>query len=114
MLLGKVVGEVWSTIKDEKLEGVRFLLVRQVDLQYKAQSNFVVAVDSLDAGTGEIVLVAQGSSARQTKETHNRPVDAVVMAIVDKLNVDSESEVNRDYERRAKDIAARLADQPEI
>ncbi len=113
MLLGKVVGEVWATIKDEKLEGVRFLLVRQVDLQYKPQSNFVVAVDSLDAGPGEIVLVAQGSSARQTKITTNRPVDAVIMAIVDNLNVDSEAEVSRDYERRRKDIAGRIADQPE-
>lgn len=113
MLLGKVVGEVWSTVKDEKLEGVRFMIVRQVDLQYKPQSSFVVAVDSLDAGPGEIVLVAQGSSARQTKLTTNRPVDAVIMAIVDKLNVEPEAEVARDYERRRKEIAGRIADQPE-
>ena len=113
MLLGKVVGEVWATVKDEKLEGGRFLLVRQVDLEYKPQSNFVVAIDSLNAGSGEIVLVAQGSSARQTKETQNRPVDAVIMAIVDQLNVDPENEVERDYEQRRKDIARRLADQPE-
>lgn len=114
MLLGKVVGEVWATVKDEKLEGVRLLLVRQVDLQYKPQANFVVAVDSLDAGPGEIVLVAQGSSARQTKVTQNRPVDAVIMAIVDRLDVVPEDQLAKDYERRRKEIDERLAAQPEI
>ena len=114
MLLGRVVGEVWATVKDEKLEGARFLLVRQVDLQYKPQAGFVVAVDSLDAGPGEIVLVAQGSSARQTKATQNRPVDAVIMAIVDRLDVASEEAVTKDYDRRRKEIEDRLAKQPEI
>jgi len=114
MLLGRVVGEVWATVKDEKLEGVRFLIVRQVDLQAKPQSNFVVAVDSLDAGPGELVLVAQGSSARQTKVTQNRPVDAVIMAIVDKFDLVPEEQVAKDYERRRKEIEERLAKQPEI
>ncbi len=113
MLLGRVVGEVWATVKDEKLEGVRFLIVRQVDLQYKPTNSFVVAVDSLDAGPGEIVLVAQGSSARQTKVTQNRPVDAVVMAIVDRLDLVSEDQVAKDYERRRREIEDRLAKQPE-
>ncbi|MFC2134485.1 EutN/CcmL family microcompartment protein [Bacteroidota bacterium] len=87
MILGKVIGTVWSTRKDENLVGAKFLIVRQLDLNYKLQDNFVVAVDSVGAGVSEIVLVAQGSSARQTTITNNKPVDAVIMAIVDKLDI---------------------------
>ncbi len=87
MILGKVVGTVWSTRKDENLVGAKFLIVRQLKLDYTPKDNFVVAVDSVGAGVGEIVIVAQGSSARQTEFTHNKPIDAVIMAIVDKLDV---------------------------
>ena len=87
MFLGKVIGTVWSTKKDENLVGAKFLIVRQLDLELKEKSNFVVAVDSVGAGEGEIVLVATGSSSRQTEFTKNKPVDAVIMAIVDKLDV---------------------------
>ncbi|HPI37089.1 MAG TPA: EutN/CcmL family microcompartment protein [Ignavibacteriaceae bacterium] len=87
MFLGKVIGTVWSTKKDENLTGSKLLIVRQLDLELKEKSNFVVAVDSVGAGEGEVVLVATGSSARQTNITKNKPVDAVVMAIVDKLDV---------------------------
>jgi len=82
-----VIGTVWSTKKDENLTGSKLLIVRQLDLELKEKSNFVVAVDSVGAGEGEVVLVATGSSARQTNITKNKPVDAVVMAIVDKLDV---------------------------
>ena len=87
MNLGKVIGTVWSTRKDEKLVGAKFLIVKQLDLQFKKKENFVVAVDSVGAGVGEIVLYASGSSARQTKITKDKPVDAVIMAIVDKLDI---------------------------
>ena len=87
MILGKVIGTVWSTRKDENLVGAKFLIVRELDLEYKEKNNFVVAVDSVGAGVGEIVLAAQGSSARQTTFTKNKPVDAVIMAIVDKLDI---------------------------
>ncbi|MDR3609587.1 MAG: EutN/CcmL family microcompartment protein [Ignavibacteriaceae bacterium] len=87
MILGKVIGTVWSTKKDENLIGSKLLIIRQLDLDFKAKSNFLIAVDSVGAGEGEIVLVASGSSARQTIITKNKPVDAVVMAIVDKLDV---------------------------
>jgi microcompartment protein CcmK/EutM len=87
LFLGKVIGTVWSTKKDENLIGAKFLIVRQLDLDLKEKSNFVVAVDSVGAGEGEIVLVATGSSSRQTEFTKNKPVDAVIMAIVDKLDV---------------------------
>ena len=87
MLLGKVIGTVWATRKDEQLIGMKFLIVREVDLDGTPQSNFVVAVDSVGAGEGETVLVAQGSSGRQTALTKDKPVDAVIMAIVDRLDV---------------------------
>lgn len=87
MLLGKVIGTVWSTKKDDKLVGAKFLIVREMDLKLKEKDNFVVAVDSVGAGVGEIVLVATGSSSRQTTFTKDKPVDAVIMAIVDKLDV---------------------------
>lgn len=87
MTLGKVIGTVWSTRKDEKLVGSKFLIVKELDLHKKLKDSFVVAVDSVGAGVGEVVLFATGSSARQTNQTKNKPVDAVIMAIVDKLDI---------------------------
>ncbi len=87
MILGKVVGTVWATRKDEALVGVSLQIVRHVDLDYKLKETFVVAVDTVQAGVGDVVLVATGSSARQTVVTKNKPVDAVIMAVVDKLDV---------------------------
>lgn len=87
MFLGKVIGTVWSTKKDEKLVGAKFLIVRKLDLDLNEKSDFVVAVDSVGAGEGEVVLVATGSSSRQTHFTQDKPIDAVIMAIVDKLDI---------------------------
>ena len=87
MKLGKIVGTVVSTRKDEKIEGLRFYLVQDLTLELEERDTFVVAADVMGAGVGEIVLYAQGSSARQTRQTDARPVDAVVMAIVDILEV---------------------------
>ena len=87
MFLGKVIGTVWSTKKDENLVGAKFLIVRKLDLDLNEKSDFVVAVDSVGAGEGEVVLVATGSSSRQTHFTQDKPIDAVIMAIVDKLDI---------------------------
>jgi microcompartment protein CcmK/EutM len=87
MTLGKVVGTVWATRKDEQLIGMKLQIVQQVGLDLTLKDSFVVAVDSVGAGVGEIVLYATGSSARQTELTRNKPVDAVITAIVDKLDV---------------------------
>jgi microcompartment protein CcmK/EutM len=89
MLIGKVIGRVVSTQKDEKIEGLKFLIVQNLDTNMKLTGNFVVAVDSVGAGTDEVVLYASGSSARQTEETANKPVDAVIMAIVDTCEINS-------------------------
>jgi len=85
--LGRIVGTVVSTAKDPKLEGLRFHVVRNVDLGLKEKETFLVAVDSVGAGVGETVLYATGSSARQTDVTKDRPCDAVIMAIVDSIDV---------------------------
>ena len=88
-MLGKVIGTVWATRKDDQLVGMKLQIVREVDLDLSFKDRFVVAVDSVGAGAGEVVLVAQGSSARQTALTNNKPVDAVITAIVDKLDVET-------------------------
>ena len=90
MLLGTVVGTVWATRKDPGLVGMRFLIVREISLDGEPLANYVVAADAVGAGEGEVVLVAQGSSGRQTELTQGKAVDAVVMAIVDRLDVTEE------------------------
>jgi len=89
LLLGKVVGTVWATRKDEKLTGLKLLIVRHVELDYSLKSSYVVAVDSVGAGAGEVVLVTTGSSARQSELTDGKPVDAVISGIVDKMDLDA-------------------------
>ena len=88
MMIGKVVGTVIATRKEHELEGLKFLLVRGLDLDGKPTSTLVVAADVVGAGIGEVVLYASGSSARQTKMTKDRPVDATIMAIVDQVEVE--------------------------
>ena len=87
MFLGRVIGTVWSTKKDEQLVGAKLLIVQELELNFEEKERIVVAVDSVGAGDGEIVLVASGSSSRMTTFTKDKPVDAVIMAIVDKLDV---------------------------
>ncbi len=88
MLIARVIGTTVSTIKDEKLTGRKLLIVRQTDEHGEAFGKPFVAVDTVDAGVGDLVLTAAGSSARQTTITKDRPVDAVIMAIIDSLHVD--------------------------
>ena len=94
MLLGRVVGTVVSTNKEQELNGLKLLLVRAADVEGNATGSLVVAIDAVGAGVGEVVLYASGSSARQTEVTRDRPCDAVIMAIVDTWEVGG-SEVYR-------------------
>jgi ethanolamine utilization protein EutN/carbon dioxide concentrating mechanism protein CcmL len=88
MLLGKVVGTLVATRKDEKLEGLKFLVLQRLDIAGQLMDGYVVAVDAVGAGLDEVVMYATGSSARQTVITDRRPCDAVIMAIVDTWEVD--------------------------
>ena len=90
MQIARVIGTTVATIKDENLVGRKLLIVRPADERGEAYGKPYVAVDTLDAGAGDLVLTAAGSSARQTTITKDRPVDAVIMAIIDSLEVDGE------------------------
>ncbi len=96
MLIGKVVGTVVATRKDEKLDNLRFMVVKQVGVDGQEAGSYVVAVDAVGSGVGEYVLFATGSSARQTVLTDKRPCDAVIMAIVDIWEVDGEVRYRKD------------------
>ncbi len=91
MLLGRVAGTVVASHKEPLMEGMALLLVRQIDVDDSGTGGYVVAVDSVGAGVGEVVLYASGSSARQTALTRDRPCDAVIMAIVDTWEVGGET-----------------------
>jgi microcompartment protein CcmK/EutM len=88
MLIARVIGTTVSTIKDEKLQGRKLLIVRQTDERGSPVGKPYVAIDTVDAGIGDLVLTASGSSARQTTITKDTPVDAVIMAMIDSLEVD--------------------------
>ena len=89
MFLARVVGNVVSTSKSEKLTGVKLLVVEAVDfVEQQGEGKPLVAIDSVGAGPGEIVLVVQGSSSRLTETTKDTPVDATIMAIVDFIDMD--------------------------
>ncbi len=88
MLLGKVVGNLVASQKDPGVAGFKFMVVEQLDDRAKTTGGYVVAVDAVGAGEGEVVLYATGSSARQTVATQDRPCDAVIMAIVDSWDVE--------------------------
>lgn len=90
MLIAKVIGTTVSTIKDEKLQGKKLLILRQTDEKGIPTGKPYVAIDTVDAGIGDLVLTAAGSSARQTTITKDTPVDAVIMAMIDSLEVNGE------------------------
>lgn len=95
MFLGKVVGTLVATQKEASLDGLKFLVVRRLTVDNEEDRGYVVAADAVGAGLGEVVMVATGSSARQTVMTDKRPCDAVVMAIVDMWEVDGREKYNK-------------------
>lgn len=92
MILARVIGNVWSTRKEESLRGLKFLVVQPVTLSYQEDGtprlqevgNSLIAADQIGAGENEIVMVASGSSARQGLANHNMPIDATIVGIIDK------------------------------
>ena len=87
MILARIVGTVVATRKDERLVSNKLLLARPVDPQGKVDGGYLVAVDTVDAGFGETVLIVSGSSARMASGMKDCPVDAVVVGIVDTISV---------------------------
>ena len=92
MILAKVVGTVVSSHKAEKMDGIKFLLLEKIDpVTMKGKNDFIVAMDSVGAGSGEIVFYVSGSSARFTSVTEGRPTDSAVIAIVDIIEKDPQT-----------------------
>jgi microcompartment protein CcmK/EutM len=87
MQLARVVGTVVSSRKEPNMTGLKLLVVRPLDEEGRETGNALVAADAVGAGPDEVVLIAAGSSARQTEATDKKPVDLVILAIVDSWNV---------------------------
>jgi microcompartment protein CcmK/EutM len=96
MTLGKVVGTLVATRKEATLDGLKFMVVKTLDPEGKETGGHVIAVDAMGVGPDEVVLIASGSSARQTIATQNRPCDAVIMAIVDSWEISGVDKYKKD------------------
>ena len=87
MILAKIVGTVVATRKDDRLVSSKLLLARAVDPKGKPEGNYLVAIDTVDAGVGETVLIVSGSSARLAVGMKDVPVDAAVVGIIDAVDL---------------------------
>lgn len=87
MIIGNVVGNVWATRKNDSLTGLKLMIVRRIDVCLNEEKESFVAADLVGAGIGERVLVATGSSARQSAELENALVDASIIGIIDEIDV---------------------------
>jgi microcompartment protein CcmK/EutM len=97
MQLARVTGNVVSTRKEQRIEGIKFLLLEKIDAAtMKGKKDYVVAMDSVGAGIGEVVFYASGSSSRMTTVTDGKPSDAAIIAIVDSIDVKGELVYQKD------------------
>ena len=90
MRIALFIGPTISTIKDEVIRGRKLLIVRNADTAGKPTGDPYIAVDTVSAGTGDLVMVTDGSSARYTNQTTNAPVDAVIVGVIDSLEMSGE------------------------
>ena len=90
MILARIVGSLVATHKDVKLEGSKFLIGKEIRLDGTTTETYHVAVDTVGAGLGEVVLIVRGSSARMTATTGDKPVDSAIIAVVDEIEVAGE------------------------
>lgn len=88
MQLGKVIGNVWATRKEEGLQGLKLLIVQPVDVQGKPVRTQFVAADRIGAGIGDDVLVTSGGSSRYIMRENPIPIDAVIIGIIDSTEVE--------------------------
>lgn len=99
MILAKVVGTVVSTRKEPKIEGIKFLLLEKINPEtLEGKREYVVAMDSVGAGPGEIVFYVSGSSSRMTSTTEGRPSDATITAIVDSIEIEGRYVYQKDVQ----------------
>ena len=91
MRIAKVMGVAVATIKDQRLEGSKLLLVAVADQAGKVQEWPFLALDMVGAGEGELVVIVEGSTARTAAGNANQPVDAVVVGILDSLRYDGQT-----------------------
>jgi len=97
LILARVVGTVVSTRKEEKIEGIKFLLLEKIDPStMEGKGNYVVAMDCVGAGKGEIVFYVTGSSSRMTEVTQGKPSDAAIVAIVDEIELEGKLVYQKD------------------
>jgi len=89
MLIGKVIGNVWATRKNEDLNGCKLMIVDPLQYAGHARAYPIVAVDQIGAGVGEMVLVVSGSSARISVGSGNQPIDHVIVGVVDEVDLSS-------------------------
>jgi ethanolamine utilization protein EutN/carbon dioxide concentrating mechanism protein CcmL len=83
MIFAQVVGTVVATRRADDIRGAKYLLVEQCSCRGEARGRYHVALDVVDAGVGEMVMIARGSSCRQTALSERKPVDALICGIVD-------------------------------
>jgi len=90
MRIGKVIGNIWATRKDVRLEGYKLLLVQPLNILDNSRDRVpIVAIDTIGAGVGETVIFVGGSSARSVAKDTSTPVDATIVGIVDDLELDT-------------------------
>lgn len=89
MIIGKVVGRLWSTRKDEKLNGQKFLVVRLMKNGMEESEDVLVAADIVGAGKGDLVMITQGSSTRQIAGLKDVPIDSIVVGIIDSIEMEN-------------------------
>ena len=87
MILARIVGTVVATRKDDRLVSNKLMIARPVDPHGKVEGSYLVAVDTVDAGFGETVLIVSGSSARMADGLAQSPVDAAIVGIVDTVSM---------------------------
>ncbi|MGM0366656.1 MAG: EutN/CcmL family microcompartment protein [Actinomycetota bacterium] len=85
MMLGRVIGNVVSVIKDENYNGLKLMVVAELDMEGNFKGNFVVSADLIGVGIDEVVMVANGTPARATEETKNMGLDSIIVAKIEKL-----------------------------
>lgn len=86
MILGKIVGTVVSDIRNDGIAGARYLLIDKCNQRGEKKNDIIVALDLVGAGYDELVMIAEGSSARETEITLNKPMNAIVVGIIDLID----------------------------